>query len=80
MAMHPDIQERLYEEIMDAIEKNNGKIDVELASTIDYLNGVIHESLRILPFMLFHQRICTQDIEVMAKMMHGVMRIPNLLL
>ena len=76
MAMHPDIQEKLYEEIMDAIEKNDGKIDVEMASNIDYLNGVVLESMRFLPFIIYHGRNCIQDTEVRSTII--VLRIRQL--
>ena len=41
LSLHPEIQERLYQEIKDAVEKNNGKMDYDLVNRMEYLEMVI---------------------------------------
>ncbi|GAB6030265.1 hypothetical protein CHUAL_005942 [Chamberlinius hualienensis] len=61
LATHPKCQERLYNEVKDALEKNDGKIDYEMLSQLSYMDMVIHESLRRYPAAIRTDRECTQD-------------------
>ena len=45
LALNPDIQQRLYEEVIGAID-SNGDIDYDLLSRLPYLDAVISETLR----------------------------------
>ncbi|KAI5788576.1 cytochrome P450, partial [Pyronema domesticum] len=50
LALNPEIQERLYQEIMDAKIRNGGtKFDCENTKSLPYLQAVIDESLRLWP-------------------------------
>ena len=46
LALNPVVQQRLYEEVTDAID-SNGDIDYDVLSTLPYLDAVISETLRL---------------------------------
>ncbi len=56
LALHPDVQERAYEEIC---EKGFGAVD-----EMEYLDAVINETLRLDSNSILHWRICRGDCEV----------------
>ncbi|CAG2106565.1 unnamed protein product [Medioppia subpectinata] len=47
LALHPDVQERLYEEVNDALANTNGEITYETLGKLTYLDAVINESMRL---------------------------------
>nr|AAV68097.2 cytochrome P450 CYP6P9 [Anopheles funestus]ABC87786.1 CYP6P9 [Anopheles funestus] len=49
LAKNPDIQERLRQEINQAIEENDGQVTYDVAMNIQYLDDVINETLRKYP-------------------------------
>ena len=57
--MHPEIQDKLFEEI-DALES----IDHETIQDMAYLEAAIHENLRLYPSLIGQERICKKDVEV----------------
>ncbi|XP_001866351.2 probable cytochrome P450 313a4 [Culex quinquefasciatus] len=62
LAMHPDVQERLYQEVIDAAP--NDYIDYEDLAKLVYLEMVIKESMRILPVVPVFARECEKEIQV----------------
>jgi cytochrome P450 len=48
LALNPECQEKLYEEINSAID-SNGEISYEALATLPYLDSVISETLRLYP-------------------------------
>nr|AKH03530.1 cytochrome P450 3081B1 [Paracyclopina nana] len=62
MAKNPDLQEKLYREIKDAIEENNGNanLDYTTLNGLKFMGSVIKESLRFWGFN-FLDRTCTKD-------------------
>uniref|UniRef100_A0A182ST71 Cytochrome P450 n=1 Tax=Anopheles maculatus TaxID=74869 RepID=A0A182ST71_9DIPT len=49
LAKNPDIQERLRQEINQAIDENEGQVTYDVAMSIQYLDNVINETLRKYP-------------------------------
>ncbi|KAF5288533.1 hypothetical protein FQA39_LY15401 [Lamprigera yunnana] len=63
LATHPEIQQELYREITEALEKSP-KISYETLNTLEYLNCVLSESLRLHPPEPVHSRMCTKPITI----------------
>jgi cytochrome P450 len=59
IANHPDIQERIVNEINDHI--GSDEITHENIKLLDYLEACIMETLRLCPPIVEHQRSCTND-------------------
>lgn len=60
LAANPDIQDKLYNEIRDVLEKF-GCASYEAISEMDYLDRVVNETLRKHPPAPVNARVCTQD-------------------
>lgn len=63
LALNPDIQEKLRNEIKSAIEENNGKLTYDMLFSFKYLDMVVSESLRKYP-PAFIMRKCTKDFRI----------------
>ncbi|XP_058448757.1 uncharacterized protein LOC131428729 [Malaya genurostris] len=62
LAMHPDVQDRVYQEIVDATTKDF--IDYDDIFKMDYLEMVIKESVRLFPVVPVIARVCTEEVKV----------------
>lgn len=54
LAINPDIQQQLYEEICTTLEENSGKLTYEALMSMKYLDSVLSESVRLhapVPFL-----------------------------
>lgn len=60
MARNPDIQERLYEEISDVLAKYDGDFTFEALQEMEYLDNVIHETMRLNVVAPLISKICTK--------------------
>eukprot|EP00093_Oithona_nana_P005564 05564.XXX_296970_297623_1 [CDS] Oithona nana genome sequencing. len=62
LALHPDVQEKLYNEIKDAVDDNNGDIhlDFNTLSNLRLMEKVIKESVRLWGINFF-DRTCTKE-------------------
>ena len=57
LALNPEIQNRLYEEV-----KNYGQsLDYDIISQLPFLDACINETLRKYPAVVFNQRKATED-------------------
>ncbi|KAJ8683730.1 hypothetical protein QAD02_019522 [Eretmocerus hayati] len=56
LSKHPDIQSRLRQEILDALNETGGKITYELVMSLQYLDMVSSEGLRKYPLLHFLDR------------------------
>lgn len=64
LAIHPEIQERLYQEIRDSNERLNGKkISYDDLQKLKYMDQVFSESLRMWPPINIIDRCCNKDYE-----------------
>ncbi|CAH1645260.1 unnamed protein product [Spodoptera littoralis] len=61
LALHPDVQERLAQEIKETDAKNGGKFDFNSIQNMVYMDMVVSEILRIWPPATFLDRLCQKD-------------------
>ncbi|KAJ8728450.1 hypothetical protein PYW08_016835 [Mythimna loreyi] len=61
LAVNPDVQERLAQEISEHDAKNGGKFDFNSIQTLTYLDMVVSEVLRLWPPAIATDRICNKD-------------------
>lgn len=61
LARNPDIQERLYQEIDDVLAKYDGECPFEALQEMEYLDMVIHETMRLDVVAPLISRICTKE-------------------
>lgn len=65
LATHPHIQQRLYEEIKEAVDRNNGEnLTMNQFNDLLYLDRVLKECLRIYSPVTFISRTTTEEIEL----------------
>lgn len=60
LAVNPDIQEKLREEVDRTIELNNGKLSYDVLNKMKYMDMVTSESLRKNPPVMAIDRVCTR--------------------
>ncbi|EAT44915.1 AAEL003748-PA [Aedes aegypti] len=60
LAIHPEIQDRLFEEIK-SVQRSDSVISYEQIQSLEYLDAVISESLRKWPPLTATDRKCTKD-------------------
>lgn len=62
MAINPDIQQRLFEEILDVSEQLDGSpVDYDRLQKLKYLDQIVSETLRKWPPFPKTERICVKD-------------------
>uniref|UniRef100_A0A2A4JEN6 unspecific monooxygenase n=1 Tax=Heliothis virescens TaxID=7102 RepID=A0A2A4JEN6_HELVI len=61
LAVNPDIQERLAQEVRDHDDKNGGKFDFNSIQSMKYMDMVVSEVLRKWPAPMVLDRECTKD-------------------
>jgi len=61
LATNPDIQAKLVEEVDKCLSEKTVTFDSVKASDMPYLNGVLHETLRLYPPVPFDLKECQQD-------------------
>ncbi|XP_065347617.1 cytochrome P450 9e2-like [Cloeon dipterum] len=62
LALHPDVQVKVREEIREVMAKHNNKIDYEAAKELKYMEMVISEVLRLHPVAPMSDRICGSNV------------------
>ncbi|XP_028171820.1 cytochrome P450 6k1-like isoform X1 [Ostrinia furnacalis] len=70
LAFQPEIQDKLYNELLEAKEKNGGdeNMDGTILSELTYMNCIIKETLRKYPAMGYLDRIAARDYEIDEKL------------
>ncbi|XP_058425191.1 cytochrome P450 3A12-like [Diceros bicornis minor] len=63
LATHPDVQQKLQEEI-DATFPNKAPPTYDALVQMEYLDMVLNESLRLFPIVSRLQRVCKKDVEI----------------
>ena len=65
LAKYPDVQERLYQEIYEAFERNDGSqdLDYNTIQSMEYLDKFVHETLRMYPLTPL-ERLCVKDYKI----------------
>nr|XP_018912978.1 PREDICTED: cytochrome P450 6j1-like isoform X1 [Bemisia tabaci]XP_018912979.1 PREDICTED: cytochrome P450 6j1-like isoform X1 [Bemisia tabaci] len=64
LAFHPEIQERLFEEIQAARMKSGGEIEYDDIKDMQYLEQVVNETLRLYPAAGFLFRFCREPFQI----------------
>lgn len=67
LAMHPDIQQRLREEVDTVLANNDGKVNYDSLSKMQYMDMVISESLRLWPITPLTDRLCVKPYKIVAE-------------
>jgi cytochrome P450 len=58
------VQESVFREIEDVLERFDGRLDNETISELNLLEAAINEDLRLMGPVTMHERVCTKDCEV----------------
>lgn len=66
IAVNPDIQEKLQNEIDETVKNTNGQPSYEAINELKYLSAVINETLRMYPVQPMTDRLCVKDFELPA--------------
>ncbi|CAH2269487.1 jg27298 [Pararge aegeria aegeria] len=61
LAIHSDIQDRLYKEIKEYDEKHNGRLNFTSIQNMTYMDMVVSEVLRLWPPVMVFDRVCVKD-------------------
>lgn len=64
LAMYPDVQEKVYDEVHSVFETQDEEITYEHIQRLPYLDRVIKEGMRILPVVPFMMRTATADTQI----------------
>ncbi|CAK6444498.1 unnamed protein product [Pipistrellus nathusii] len=81
MAIHPDAQQKLQEEI-EATFPNKATPTYDALAQMEYLDMVVNESLRLYPIASRLERVCKKDVEVKGVFIPKgtVVMVPNFIL
>ncbi|KAH8405878.1 hypothetical protein KR215_011041, partial [Drosophila sulfurigaster] len=61
LARNPEVQQRLRQEIKDALIASDGRITQQLIESLEYMHMILQEVLRMYPPLPFLDRECTLD-------------------
>lgn len=64
IAVNPDIQAKLQNEIDEVLKTTNGELTYDKINEMQYLDAVVNEALRMWPVATFLDRICVEDFEL----------------
>ncbi|XP_034952670.1 cytochrome P450 6k1-like [Chelonus insularis] len=64
LALHPEIQSKLREEINDALHESDGKITYEMVMNMPYMDMCVSETLRKYPPLPFLDRVTTENYKI----------------
>lgn len=64
LATHPDVQEKLREEVVSTIAKHNDALTFEALKDMTYMDQVINESQRLYPALGILTKVCTEEYEL----------------
>ncbi|XP_017887163.1 cytochrome P450 9e2-like [Ceratina calcarata] len=63
LALNPDIQEKLREEVDRSMDEGNGTISYDILMKMEYMEMVTSETLRKYPALIIIDRVCTKEYE-----------------
>jgi cytochrome P450 family 9 len=58
LAINPEVQEKLYQEVKESVDENSGEFSYEVINKLEYLDMVVQESLRKYPPAVRTDRKC----------------------
>ncbi|XP_069699318.1 cytochrome P450 6j1-like [Periplaneta americana] len=76
LALRPDIQARLREEIVQVLARHDNQVTYDAIQEITYLDMVISETLRLRPVLGFLDRVCVKDYQIPHPSGKGQITLP----
>ncbi|XP_071639298.1 probable cytochrome P450 6a13 [Temnothorax longispinosus] len=64
LATHPEVQEKLRDEVVSVLNKYDSVITYDALKDMTYMDQVLSESQRLLPALGFLDKVCTQDTDL----------------
>jgi len=64
LVKNEDVQDKLIQEVDEALENTNGKVTYDLIEGLQYMDWVIKESFRYNMLFTSHERVCTKDYKI----------------
>ncbi|XP_014216982.1 cytochrome P450 6k1-like [Copidosoma floridanum] len=61
IAVNPEVQKRLRDELANSVEKTNGKLTYDVVTDAPYLNMIVREALRMFPILTWLDRVPDVD-------------------
>ncbi|KAJ8682810.1 hypothetical protein QAD02_018602 [Eretmocerus hayati] len=61
LAEHPDLQEKARQEVLEVIEKSGGKLNYDCIKSMEYMDKVMHEAIRVNPAAIEFIRVCNKQ-------------------
>merc|ERR1719500_458988 len=61
LVKHEDVQDKVIQEIDEALDKSDGEITYDLVDNLQYMDMVIRETFRYRMLFTVHERVCTKD-------------------
>ncbi|KAL2728168.1 cytochrome P450 9e2-like, partial [Vespula maculifrons] len=71
LAVHPEIQDKLYQEINEVLLRTNGEITYEELSKMEYMEMIMNETLRKYPPAIFLDRVCVKQTVIPSSLPNG---------
>ncbi|KAF7403884.1 hypothetical protein HZH68_006678 [Vespula germanica] len=71
LAVHPEIQDKLYQEINEVLLRTNGEITYEELSKMEYMEMIMNETLRKYPPAIFLDRVCVKQTVIPSSSPNG---------
>lgn len=64
LALHPEIQHKLFEELRNTVEEAKGELSYEAIQGMKYLDNVVAETLRMYPPVIRLERVADTDLKL----------------
>ncbi|XP_071574201.1 cytochrome P450 9e2-like [Temnothorax nylanderi] len=64
LATHPEVQEKLRDEVVSVLNKYDGVITYDALKDMTYMDHVLSESQRLLPALGFLHKVCTEETDL----------------
>ncbi|KAJ9594225.1 hypothetical protein L9F63_014385 [Diploptera punctata] len=76
LALHPEIQNKLREEICQVLQKHNNQVTYEAIQDMKYLDMVVNGNILRYPILPFLDRKCKSDYEIPESSGKGMLTLP----
>ncbi|CAL1277731.1 unnamed protein product [Larinioides sclopetarius] len=64
LALHPEVQEKVYKDLVEAVQEANGELTYEALQSVKYLDYIISETMRLFPPAVRLERQAITDYEL----------------
>lgn len=62
--MHPEYQQKVYEEIVSVLPHNQTTVTSDVINQLDYTDRLVKETLRLFPVIPFMTRVTRADMKI----------------